>query len=227
MRAPHRQSATPAALLGAVALALVGLVTVVPAAAEPPRQQVVRNGDFAEPLSSGWSCTGDVTLTDRIVEGRPGPHEQAGCTQAVRVVPGSTYELTAEVSGSYAFVTVEGVPKVPDGKVTRWADGPGWTTLTATVSVVAVNQVILSFHGWYGQGPFRIGRIAMTDVTAPGACVLTTPAWPPSPTVSSPRPTISPSPSPSPSPTWTADPSPSTEPRPYWTWTCTPSLAAG
>ncbi|MFI5530652.1 hypothetical protein ACIA8O_19140 [Kitasatospora sp. NPDC051853] len=170
MRAPGRPSSTPAVLFGALALtATATLVSGGPAVAQPPPLEWVRNGDFHDPLAAGWSCTGSVTVTDRIAEGRPGGQDYAGCSQKVSVVPRTGYDLSAQVSGSYAFVTVSGTG-TGSGEVTRWADGPGWSGLFGTVEIGDVNEVTVTFHGWYGQGPYQVGRVSLVGPRYPNSC---------------------------------------------------------
>ncbi|WP_143687047.1 hypothetical protein [Streptomyces sp. TLI_171] len=163
---------------------------------------------------SPWSRAG--------VEGRPGTHDFAGCTQQVSVRPYGTYELTATVSGAYAFVGVLGGPDTE--AVYRWADGEHETRLHATIRVGAHTQILtVYFHGWYNQGPYRLDGISLYGSTDLPSCPDMTGAPP-----SSPRPPL---PStrapaalvPTPSPSWTgmncmpppsAQPSSTAPPRP-------------
>ncbi|MFJ8042455.1 hypothetical protein ACIRBX_18385 [Kitasatospora sp. NPDC096147] len=219
MRAPHRPSRASAALLGALALtapATAALLAGGSAAAQPPPREWVAGGEFDSPLSDHWSCTGEVTVTDGSAEGRPGSHDLAGCSQRVPVPSNARYDLSAVVSGAYAFVTVSGTG-TGSGAVTLWADGPDRTTLSGSVEVGATDGVTLTFHGWYGQGPFRIDRVSLTGPRYPDVCFTPTGPWPPSP---------SPSPSPTPSSTWSpgtvGTPAPAVAPQPYGTTTCHP-----
>ncbi|KQV14523.1 MULTISPECIES: hypothetical protein [unclassified Kitasatospora] len=107
------------------------------------------------------------------VEGHPGGHDYAGCSQKVSVVAGTSYDFSAYVSGAYAFVRVTGTG-TGSGEVQLWANGPDWTGLRTTVAVGNVHVVTVHFHGWYGQDRYRISRISLVGPMYPDPCATAT-----------------------------------------------------
>jgi len=214
-RIPLTGSAGAIALAATAAFGLIGSGT-----AGATGYEVVQDGAFRGPLDDSWTCDGQVSgLSGGGVEGRPGSHDFAGCTQLVSVRPYGTYELTATVSGSFAFVGVSGGEDTE--AVYRWADGPGRTELHATVTIGARTQILtVYFHGWYGQGPYQVQQISLFGSTTGIPACPSMSGMPPSPPRSSPpvptrstdAPTLTSPPLapatpaalvPSPSPTWT------------------------
>ncbi|MGX4734638.1 hypothetical protein ACI1MP_02405 [Kitasatospora griseola] len=197
MRSRARPRHRFAALAGVLALtSTVGLGLLGTADARASVRDTVQDGAFHGPLEDSWTCTGDVTRTERGIEGRPGSHDLAGCTQLVSVQPYGTYELTATVAGSFAFVGVSGGDTT---EVYRWADGSGRTELHATVRIGPTTQVLgVYFHGWYGQGPYQVQQISLVGNLYIPVCPSMTGAPPPSTRAPGPAALV-----PSPSPTWT------------------------
>ncbi|ROR35323.1 hypothetical protein [Kitasatospora cineracea] len=181
-RLPLGAAAAAALLTATAGFALLGSGTAGAA------QEAVRDGLFAQPLADNWTCTGDVRQLDRGVEGRPGGYDYAGCTQRVTVQPYTTYDLTADVSGAYAFVGVYGGDTEA---VYQWADGPEQTRLHAVVRTAGNTRALtVYFHGWYGQGPYQVRRVSLYDGnTSLPACPDMTGAPPSSPLPSPPTPT--------------------------------------
>ncbi|MEV6979000.1 hypothetical protein [Kitasatospora sp. NPDC093806] len=157
-------------LVGTAAAAATGSATAQPAPVE-----WIKNGDFSGPLERGWSCEGEFVQTaGQGVEGRPGGQSYAGCTQTVPVVPGTSYPFFARVSGAYAFVTVSGTG-TGSGEETLWAPGPGEATLFTTLVIGDSHEVRVTFHGWYGQGPYQVSRVSMIGPMYPSGCESPTP----------------------------------------------------
>ncbi|MFB6892469.1 hypothetical protein ACFCX4_24520 [Kitasatospora sp. NPDC056327] len=176
-----------AAVLGALVLAgAAAFGATGSATAQPAPVELIRNGDFTGPLARGWSCEGEFVELERGVEGRPSADSYASCTQTVTVVPGTYYPFYAYVSGAYTFVTISdtGLGK---GVETLWANGPEEKALATTIRVGDVREVRITFHGWYGQAPYRVSRVSMIGPMYPSGCESPTPG--PTSTPGSPAPT--------------------------------------
>ncbi|GAA2090973.1 hypothetical protein GCM10009759_15040 [Kitasatospora saccharophila] len=197
---PRRQrERLPLGTLATAALltATGGFVLFGPGSAQAA-QETVRDGSFARPLPDNWTCEGDVRRLDQGqgVEGRPGGYDYAGCTQQVTVKPYTSYDLTADVSGAYAFVGVTG----GEAETTYlWANGPERTGLHTVVRTGGTTRTLtVYFHGWYGQGPYQVRRVSLYDSsTGLPACPDMTGTTPSSSPPSPPTPTWSPGSSPS------------------------------
>ncbi|MFJ9693942.1 hypothetical protein [Kitasatospora sp. NPDC101183] len=171
------------AALGALVLAATAVLSLnVSATAQPAPLDWIKNGTFRDPLALGWSCDGEFVQTGQVVEGRPTGQNYAGCTQTVPVVPRTRYDFSAYMSGSYTFVTITGTG-TGTGEVTRWADGPNWKSLYVDLEIGDVRDVTVTFHGWYGQGPFQVNRVWMIGPIYHNDCEFPT-AAPGSPTPS-------------------------------------------
>ncbi|MER5352305.1 hypothetical protein ABT093_18495 [Kitasatospora sp. NPDC002551] len=163
------------AVLGALALAgTAALAANGSATAQPAPLDWIKNGDFRYPLALGWSCDGEFVQTDLGVEGRPSGQDYAGCSQSVTVVPGTAYAFSAYVSGAYTFATISGTG-TGTGEVTLWADGPETKSLATTLTIGNVHEVTVTFHGWYGQAPYRVSRVSMIGPMYPNECATATP----------------------------------------------------
>ncbi|MFC8721314.1 hypothetical protein [Kitasatospora sp. NPDC057198] len=207
-RAPLGALASFALLTATAGFALLGTGSAA------ATQEAVRDGSFLRPLTDNWTCDGDVRRLAQGVEGRPGGFDFAGCSQQVEVRPYTTYDLTADVSGAYAFVGVSG------GEVENtylWANGAERTRLHTVVRTGGTTRTLtVYFHGWYGQGPYQVQRVSLYDSsTGLPACPDMTGAPPSSPLPSPPVPGSSPTSSPAvpapalaPAPAQTVPPSP-------------------
>ncbi|MFD7733043.1 hypothetical protein ACFV6F_21960 [Kitasatospora phosalacinea] len=180
-RVPLGALASFALLTATAGFALLGTGSAAAA------QEAVRDGSFLRPLTDNWTCGGDVSRLAQGVEGRPGGYDFAGCSQQVEVRPYTTYDLTADVSGAYAFVGVTG-----DGAESTylWANGPEPTRLHTVVRTGGTTRTLtVYFHGWYGQGPYQVRRVSLYDSsTGLPACPDMTGAPPSSPRPSPPVP---------------------------------------
>ncbi|MFB7470155.1 hypothetical protein [Kitasatospora sp. NPDC056184] len=173
-RHAHRGS-TLGAALGALLLAgTAALAAHGSATAQPAPLEWIKNGDFRHPLALGWSCEGEFVQTDRIVEGRPSGQDYAGCTQTVPVVADTSYTFSASMSGAYTFVTISGTG-TGTGEVTLWEDGPSWKSLGTTLVIGKSSAVEVTFHGWYGQAPYRVSHVSMIGPMYPSGCEFPTP----------------------------------------------------
>ncbi|BAJ32837.1 MULTISPECIES: hypothetical protein [Kitasatospora] len=165
---PLRAVLTAVLLAGTTVLAAQGS-----AAAGPAPREWVADGRFAAPLAEHWTCTGDVRqLGPGLVEGRPGAYDFAGCVQ--RLPMGGKYDLTAVVSGAYAFVGVSDGTTGPGTHL--WSNDPETRVLRATIDVPAGAEVY--FHGWYGQGPYQVSYVSLVGPIVPDPCST----WSPTPT---------------------------------------------
>lgn len=210
MRAPtrprhaHRGSPLGAALGALVLAGTAALAVNGSAAAQPAPLEWIMNGDFRHPLALGWSCDGEFVQTGQVVEGRPSGQNYAGCSQTVSVVAGTRYSFSAYMAGAYTFATISGTG-TGSGQVTLWADGPNWKSLATTLTIGNVNTVTVTFHGWYGQAPYQVGRVSMIGPMYPDECATITPTpGSPAPTSTKPcmpRPTTPPSSPAAPTPT--------------------------
>ncbi|BAJ32836.1 MULTISPECIES: hypothetical protein [Kitasatospora] len=183
----HRDRVPLGAVAATALLLATGGFAALGSGSAQAAQEVVRDGSFLQPLADNWTCAGDVSRTGQGIEGRPGGFDFAGCTQQVEVKPYTTYDLTADVSGAYAFVGVTGGEFET---VSQWADGPEQTRLHAVVSTSGTTHTLtVYFHGWYGQGPYQVRRVSLYDSsTSLPACPDMTGMPPSSPRQSPPTP---------------------------------------
>jgi len=174
-------------LLGsAAAFAARGEATAVPMLMPVPREWIV-NGAFQQPLTSGWTCAGDVSVVDGVAVGRPGAYDYAGCSQQIEHT--ASYAFEATFSGSYAFVGVRGSGNEPE-ETYFWTNDTGPRTVQVQLRLKAGTTVY--FHGWYGQGEYRVSKVSLIGALIPDD---------PSDPFGTKSPTPSPPPNPSPSPT--------------------------
>lgn len=178
-RSNHRASGGSSLGAGLGALALVGAAALAlgspsTANAQSWPREWVNDNEFNFPLHADWTCTGDLVELPGAVEGRPGEDDYAGCTQKLQL-PAGVYRLTAHVAGSFAFVGLTGTD-TESGEVALWADGtgPAGQDLQTVVGLRAGATVY--FHGWYGQGPYRIDSISVTGPAVPNPCETFTPS---------------------------------------------------
>ncbi|RKE23075.1 carbohydrate binding domain-containing protein [Streptomyces sp. TLI_171] len=172
------------ALAAAATLALSGT-----AAADLPNVQLLVNGGF-DSVPWIWDCSHASRSSvphEHWTEGTPTADDYAGCTQQVQVQPNSTYTLSAEVRGPYAFVGARGTG-TGSGEVATWSSQSDWNTLSTTVTTgPGTTSLTVYFHGWYEQAPYRIRSISFYGPgVPPGPCgsAGATTAGSPSPTAS-------------------------------------------
>ncbi|MGW4895252.1 carbohydrate binding domain-containing protein [Kitasatospora sp. NPDC004240] len=146
--------------LAAAVLALtgstLGLAATSATAALPDVELIVNGGFNSYPWI--WNCEPNTSRShiphEHYMSGRPTADSYAGCTQKVRVLPNSTYTLSASVRGPYAFVGVTGTGAE---SVATWSNQTDWNGLTLKVTTGPdTTQLTVYFHGWYEQGPYDV-----------------------------------------------------------------------
>ncbi|NYE43241.1 chitinase [Streptomyces fulvorobeus] len=168
------------AALTAALLAAAGLVaTAQPAGAADA--ELARNGGFEAGLS-GWSCTaaGATTVSTPVrggtaaLKATPAGSDNARCSQAVAVRPGSTYTLSSWVQGGYVYLGASGTGTTD---VSTWTQSPGaWKQLTTTFTTgPATTSVTVYTHGWYGTPAYYADDVS---VIGPGGDPVVLPAVP-------------------------------------------------
>ncbi|MFG2406225.1 chitinase [Streptomyces brevispora] len=164
----------------AALLAAGGLAATAPSAAAADAD-LARNGNFEAGLD-GWSCTGGsgaVVSTPvhggtSALKATPAGSDNAKCSQAVRVKPGSTYTLSAWVQGSYVYLGAEGTGTTD---VSTWTQSAsGWQQLTTTFKTGAsTTSVNVYTHGWYGTPAYYVDDLTLVG---PGGDPVALPAVP-------------------------------------------------
>ncbi|MFB7670451.1 hypothetical protein ACFC26_03455 [Kitasatospora purpeofusca] len=185
----------------AAAASTVGLASsagFAAGAADPqPHAELILNGGF-DSYPWIWKCDGSVGSSsiphDHYVTGYPTGDNNARCTQRVRVLPNSHYQLSATVRGSFAFVGVTGAG---GENASTWSSRSDWNNLSVQVDTGPdTTELTVYFHGWYEQPAYDVRRVSFSG-----------PGYPPPP-CGEPG-------SPSPTPTGTDGPgSPSPTPTP-------------
>lgn len=133
-------------------------------AADPlPRVELVLNGAF-DSYPWIWTCDGDVRRSsiphDHYVSGYPTADSTARCSQRVRVLPDSSYLLSATVRGPFAFVGVTGAA---GENASTWSGQGGWNDLSVRVGTgPGTTELTVYFHGWYEQASYDVRRVSFT-----------------------------------------------------------------
>ena len=168
----HRRIGTRARIVAAFGAAAVAAGTVAfsgltgsAGAAEP---NLVKNAGFESGLG-GWTCSaGSGTVVGSPVHGgaaalkaTPSDGDNARCSQTVTVQPGSEYQLSAWVQGSYAYLGATGTGTTD---VSTWTPGAsGWQQLkTSFKTGPNTTSVTVYTHGWYGQGAYHVDDVSLT-----------------------------------------------------------------
>ncbi|MEU1370324.1 glycoside hydrolase family 18 protein [Streptomyces sp. NPDC005803] len=176
---PARMTGILAAFSTAL-LAVGGLAATAPGAAAADAD-LARNGTFESGLS-GWNCTGGsgavvstpVHAGSSALKATPAGQDNAKCSQAVTVRPGSTYTLSAWVQGSYVYLGAEGTGTTD---VSTWTQSaPGWQRLTTTFTTgPSTTSVTVYTHGWYGTPAYYADDLTLVG---PGGDPVVLPATP-------------------------------------------------
>ncbi|MET7645283.1 glycoside hydrolase family 18 protein [Streptomyces sp. NPDC005426] len=176
---PARMTGILAAFSTAL-LAVAGLAATAPGAAAADAD-LARNGTFESGLS-GWNCTGGsgavvstpVHAGSSALKATPAGQDNAKCSQAVTVRPGSTYTLSAWVQGSYVYLGAEGTGTTD---VSTWTQSaPGWQRLTTTFTTgPSTTSVTVYTHGWYGTPAYYADDLTLVG---PGGDPVVLPATP-------------------------------------------------
>lgn len=163
------------AALGAAAVAVgtmaLGGLTGSAGAAEP---NLLRNPGFESGLN-GWTCSaGSGAVVGSPVHGgaaalraTPTSSDNARYAQTVAVRPGSAYQLSAWVQGSYVYLGASGTGTTD---VSTWTPGTsGWQRLaTSFTTGPNTTSVTVYTHGWYGQGAYHVDDLSLTGPGDPG-----------------------------------------------------------
>ncbi|MFC4335468.1 chitinase [Salininema proteolyticum] len=154
---------SPAARAMILALSVIAvLLTPLPAYAA---ENLLSNPGFESGLDS-WACpTGSVSTDARSgsgsLETAPSSTGTGECSQSLAVQPGSAYELSAWVKGSYAYIGARG-----DGmdEARTWTASAGsWTKLSVAFTTgPSTTSVAVYVHGWYGQPPLNADDFALS-----------------------------------------------------------------
>ncbi|MEU0097082.1 glycoside hydrolase family 18 protein [Streptomyces sp. NPDC006267] len=144
------------AVVAAAALTVTGLVSTAQAA----DVNNAKNAGFESGLA-GWTCSGGsgaVVSTPvhggtSALKATPAGHDNAKCSQSVKVKPNSTYALGSWVQGGYAYLGVSGTGTTD---VSTWTPGSSsWTKLSTSFKTGAnTTSVTVYTHGWYGQAAY-------------------------------------------------------------------------
>ncbi|WP_414641716.1 carbohydrate binding domain-containing protein, partial [Actinocrinis sp.] len=153
-------SLTRRRLAAAAAMLLAGTCVVFathPAAAASPN--LLADPGFESGLT-GWTCSStDTTVSNPVhggteaLAGTPAGSDYAQCSQAVSVLPNSSYSLSAWVQGSYVYLGDTGTGTTDTSNWTPSATS--WTQLSTSFTTGAsTTSVTVYIHGWYGQPTF-------------------------------------------------------------------------
>ncbi|MFH8434155.1 chitinase [Streptomyces sp. NPDC085942] len=171
------------AVVAAAALTVTGLVSTAQAA----DVNNAKNAGFEAGLAD-WTCTGGtgaavstpVRSGTSALKATPAGHDNAKCSQSVKVQPNSTYTLSSWVQGGYAYLGASGTGTTD---VSTWTPGSStWTKLSTSFKTGAnTTSVTVYTHGWYGQAAYFADDIEVTGPDGgggegPGPVVPATPA---------------------------------------------------
>ena len=151
------------------------------------------NPDFATGSLSGWTCDAGTAAvvtspvypgSNYALAGTPTSSDDAQCTQTVSVQPDTSYTLSGYVEGAYGYLGITG------GSDDWTPSATSWDELTTTVTTSSGQTSLQVYvHGWYAQGTYYAGNLALTGPAGSS----------PTPT---PTPTVTPTSSPPPG-SWT------------------------
>ncbi|WP_308187629.1 glycoside hydrolase family 18 protein [Streptomyces sp. DH8] len=159
------------AVVAAAALTVTGLAGTAQAA----DVNNAKNAGFESGLAN-WSCTGGTGATvstpvrsgTSALKATPAGHDNAKCSQSVKVKPDSTYTLSSWVQGGYAYLGASGTGTTD---VSTWTPGSSsWTKLSTTFRTGAnTTSVTVYTHGWYGQAAYFADDIEVTGPDGGGS----------------------------------------------------------
>ncbi|EWC60443.1 Chitinase [Actinokineospora spheciospongiae] len=147
--------------------------------------------------TSGWTCSGATTDSDRhsgsaALKGTPSGQDNARCSQTVAVTPGAQYTLSAWVKGAYAYLGATGTTT---GDASTWTPAASTWTRLSVAFTAASSSATVYVHGWYGQPAYLADDLALDGPgTAPPTTTptSTTPPTTTPPTTTTTRPTTPP-----------------------------------
>jgi hypothetical protein len=122
------------------------------------------NGNFETGSLSPWTCqSGDSAQSTTVYAGKYALEEEptssttGECDQAVTLQPNTSYTLTGEVEGDYAFIGVEG------GAATdTWSSSSSWNQLSLNFTTGSSGAVTVYVHGWYSEGNIYADNLTLT-----------------------------------------------------------------
>jgi Carbohydrate binding domain len=180
---------------GALVVSGVATVSVLSTAAGAATVNLLTNPSFGTGNLTGWTCdAGTATVvTSPVYTGEshalsatPTSSDDAQCTQAVAVLPNTSYTLSGYVEGAYAYVGVTGGSDDWTPSTTSWQQLT--TTFTTTTSQTSVQVYV---HGWYAEGTYYADDLDLSGPAGSSPSASATTPTPP-PTSSSPTPTPTP-----------------------------------
>ncbi|MFH9606564.1 chitinase [Streptomyces sp. NPDC017448] len=159
------------AVVAAAALTVTGLAGTAQAA----DVNNAKNAGFESGLAN-WSCTGGTGATvstpvrsgTSALKATPAGHDNAKCSQSVKVKPDSTYTLSSWVQGGYAYLGASGTGTTD---VSTWTPGSSsWTKLSTSFRTGAnTTSVTVYTHGWYGQAAYFADDVEVTGPDGGGS----------------------------------------------------------
>ncbi|WP_207755698.1 chitinase [Nonomuraea cypriaca] len=152
-------------LRGPAVLLVSGLIALhaTPAAAA----NILANPGFEAGLS-GWTCSATSGAQavpspahggTQALRATPQGNDHARCQQTVNVRPGTTYQLSAWVQGTYVFLGATGTGV----EASTWgAPGGQWGQLrTSFTTGASATSVTVYVNGWYGQSAYLADDVVL------------------------------------------------------------------
>jgi hypothetical protein len=111
--------------------------------------------------------TSPVHSGSGALAGAASASDDAQCTQAVSVQPGSAYTLSGWVQGSYVFLGDNGTGSTDTDTWT--ASAAGWQQLSTSFTTGAsTTSITVYVHGWYGEGTYYADDLSLTGPAGSG-----------------------------------------------------------
>jgi chitinase len=170
MHAPSKRTRAALATTAAAALAVGGAVFA--AQAQAAGTDILTNGSFASGNLAGWTCdtgTGSVVTSpvysgdSYALAGAATGSDDAQCTQTVSVQPSTSYTLSGEFEGDYAYLGISG------GSDDWTPSASSWTQLSTTFTTTATQTSVTVYtHGWYGEGTYYADDLDLSGPAGAG-----------------------------------------------------------
>ncbi|MCD0447324.1 glycoside hydrolase family 18 protein [Glycomyces sp. A-F 0318] len=147
-----------AALIGATAALLAGLLVAAPAQGA----NILANPGFETGTASPWTCESAQIVGSPVHSGTGAVRSSGGaastgrCAMTVPVQPSSAYSLSAWVRGSHVYIGAT-------GHTQTWTGSPSAYTQLSTSFTTGADQtsVEVYFHSWYGQGDYWVDDVVL------------------------------------------------------------------